>query len=152
MRHKRMRKARHVAAGNFTIGVEGRIEQGDINGGNAVFNARAGSIPILPAINIGNEQRGFIWAANFKPGDFRKFLAVRHKERCDAHPIGELFGLVFFHDRQKNIVIDDELTPRTMFGEKIRHARHREHLNILCARCFMSEKHQSCIVTNMRVG
>ena len=150
--HERMRKARHVSAGNLAVGEEGAVEIRDVHRCEHVFETRALRIPLAPRVDVGQPERGARWPGDFKRDDFAELLAVRNHNRSDGEIVGQPHRLASDERHDCDVVVLDELTPRAVCPQKLAHARHRVHRHRLRADRLVAEEHQPGVVAHVCVS
>lgn len=89
---------------------------------------------------------------NLETCDFGIFLPVRREEGRDRDVLRQRFRLAFLHDREDDVVTNEQAVPGSVLGEKIRHARHDVDGNVLRAGRLVAEHHQAGVMADMGVG
>lgn len=56
VRDERVGEAAHVAAGYLAVGKKRRVEVGHVHARDLVFDAGAGLFPLLPTVDVGDEE------------------------------------------------------------------------------------------------
>lgn len=147
-----MRNGAHVPAAQFVVVVESRVDEGVVHPRKERFQGLvAGFLPLVPAVEVGDEQGGLFRRHQEVSDGFGKLVAMRHGHRPDAEHVRDRLQLPLGQFCKVDIADFDQLAPRTVTAQELRHARHREDALARRAGTLEPELRKAEIVPDMRM-